>query len=380
MLKRLLLSIASSLAIAGSAYGDTTPRLIDTIGIFETEVGLDISSSGKPAWTPTYNFILEFDGYENDDVVLVQLKQGAKAIGKPAPCKARTFVKTIQARTEAPVLPVNLAYFDCDHPKEGAIAKAGTYSLELTYKQTLADKKHALGSLQFTVLEIKQGSQNKPFSTWTLSHDQRMPIATVEEHVNASVARDPKDGLERAAFMHHEADRKAKQGGSTYYTFEFWTKAKDKPLNDVTMSCLLDGKKVAEPRYTGSDNLEHWTFTGKKGQEKTIWQRHQFQASQTYVWQEPDKAGKMFVFAANPGEYRCVATSGGEMVKELFFTIGKDGTFVDSPCQAQLNTLRHVHVVRTKDGAVATAKVDAKAGTRGFFGRVAWGAGCPASK
>ncbi len=368
-------------ALPSSAAAESAPRLIDTVGEVETELGITIDPASKPTWAPKQNFIVEFDGYSTEDVVLVQWKQGGKALGKPVACSADGFVKEVQSQPTKPMFPANMAHFMCQHPKEVGISKAGTFTFELTYKQTLADKKFPLGTLEMTVIEIKQGSGNKQFSTWVASQDHRMPVATIEEQIKGRSGREWED-LMPAMMQHHEVNRKNDNyGAPPIYVVKFWTKFKNEkqpPL--IKLACMLDGKKVAEGTNGSARRYEYWTYTSKTTQDNVRWQQHRFALSNVYAYRDPNAPKDAWIWGEHPGDYRCVALAGGETVKEVFFTIAADGTIKNSECQAQVNTVRHVHLVRAKDTAAANMPVDAKAGKKGFFGRVAWAAGCPAGK
>ncbi len=374
-MRHLLVVLTSITATASSAAADGAPRLLDTIGVFETEVSAEVLPNAKPAWIPHYKFIVEFDGYGSEDVVLVQWKQGGAAIGKPVPCSSSIFVKDGQVNPQTAVVPANLAYFDCRHPKEAAITRSGAFSLVLVYKQTLANKQLPLGTLDLDVIELKQGSQNKQTSAWMASHDHRLKGATIEENVNST--GDVQITLRNAMLQHHDAARTANLGGPTHYTIRFWTKYKQGGPATMSMSCLLDGKKVTEARHAGGSNRSYWTFKAKE-RETGAWSQQVFQFYASRVYKQADEGSTVWMWSEHPGDYRCVATAGGEMVKEVFFTIGADGKIVESPCQAQVATLRHVHVIRAKDGNIANTPFDAKAARKGFFGHVAWSAGCPA--
>lgn len=363
------------------AAAESVPRLIDTVGVVETELGITIDPASKPTWAPKQHFIVEFDGYATEDVVLVQWKQGGKAIGKPVACSADGFVQEVRSQPTKPVFPANLAHFMCQHPKETGIAKAGTFTFELTYKQTLADKKFPLGTLEMTVIEIKQGSQNKQFSTWVVSQDHRMPIATIEEQIKGRSGRAWED-LSPAMMQHHEVNRKNDNyGAPPVYVVKFWTKFKNlKKTPDIKLACMLDGKKVAEGTSGHVGGFDYWSYTGKTGQDNVRWQQHTLTLKNLYAYRDPNSPKDSWVWAEHPGDYRCIALAAGETVKEVFFTIAADGTIKDTECQAQINTVRHVHLIRAKDTAVANMPFDAKVGKKGFFGRVTWAAGCPAGK
>ena len=361
---------------ASAAAAEGTPRLIDTVGAYETEVAAYIAPNAKPAWVPQYKLIVEFDGYAQEDVVLVQWKQGGTAIGKPFACGATAAAKDAQLNPTQPVYPVNMAYYDCRHPNDAAITKAGNFTLELVYKQTLANKQTPLGTLEMKVIELKQGSQNKQTPSWTVSHDHRVGLATIEEHVNRS--REAAYDLQQIALLHNEAGRKAKLGGPPHYTIRFWTKFKQGGPNTLSMACLLDGKRVVEARHTGGETRSYWTFQGKE-KESGKWEQQEFQFYKSRAYKEGDGASSpdVWIWGDHPGDYTCVATAGGETVAEVSFTVGADGAIVDTPCQAQVATVRHVHIAKMKAGKVTNTTLDTGASKKAFFGHVAWKKGCP---
>ena len=69
--------------------------------------------------------------------------------------------------------------------------------------------------------------------------------------------------------------------------------------------------------------------------------------------------------------------AGGEIVKEVYFTVGADGKIQPSKCDAAVRLLGHVHVARSKDLATADLPVDENDGRKAFFGWMSWPAGCP---
>ena len=369
-----LLAAASLCATTRLAAADAAPRLLDTIGVYETEVAAYMAPNAKPAWVPAVKLVVQFAGYAQEDVVLVQWKGGGKAIGKPAPCTAIAFAKDTQINPQTPVHAVNLARFECRHPNAEAIARAGNFTLDLVYKETLADKKTPLGTLAMTVVELKQGSQNKQTTTWTVSHDHRLGLATVEEHQNR--LGDYGVDFSQAILLHDQAAKLEKLGGPTHYAIRFWTKFKQGGPKTLAMACLLDGKRVVEARHTGGETRSYWTYKGKE-KESGEWEQQVFQFYGSRVWKAGEEGANVWQWSDHPGDYRCVATAGGETVKEVFFTIGADGAIVDNACQAQIATLRHIHVARAKDGAISNTNFDARAAKQAFFGRVTWKAGCP---
>lgn len=373
---RIALGVLTTLGLTAGVATAGTPRLIDTVGLYETELAVYMAPNAKPAWVPQYKFIVEFDGYAQEDVVLVQWKRGGKAIGKPHPCSATAAAKDAQVNPQQPVYPVNLALFDCRHPNDAAITKAGTFTLDLVYKQTLETTLTPLGTLEMKVIELKQGSQNKQTATWTVSHDHRLGMATIEESVNGARAVDL--AFQQVVLQHNDASRKASLGSPTHYSIRFWTKFKQGGPNAIAMACLLDGKRVVEARHTGGETRSYWTFQGKD-KESGEWSQQVFSFYKSRVYKQPGitEDPDVWVWSEHPGTYRCVATAGGETVSEVSFTIGTDGAIVDSACQAQVATLRHIHVVSAKPGAHTNTTLDAAASKKAYFGHVVWKKGCP---
>ncbi len=373
---RIALGVLTTLGLTAGMATAGTPRLIDTVGLYETELAVYMAPNEKPAWVPQYKFIVEFDGFAQEDVVLVQWKQGGKAIGKPHPCSAIYAAKDAQVNPKEPVYPVNLAMFDCRHPDDAAIKKAGTFTLDLVYKQTLETTLTPLGTLEMKVIELKQGSQNKQTTTWTVSHDHRLGMATIEETVlNSS---NPAMDFQQVVLQHHDAARKTSNGSPTYYSIKLWTKFKQGGPNTIAMACLLDGKRVVEAVHGGGLTRSYWTYKGKD-KESGEWEQQVFNFYKSRVYKQagiPDDPN-VWVWSEHPGAYRCVASAGGETVSEVSFTVGTDGAIVDSTCQAQVATLRHIHVASAKPGAHTNTTLDTAASKKAYFGHVTWKKSCP---
>ena len=82
------------------------------------------------------------------------------------------------------------------------------------------------------------------------------------------------------------------------------------------------------------------------------------------------------------GEYKCVITGGGKVLKELHFTVDAKGNIAKSPCQAQsMNSPRSITLLTTKLKTPYNAKWDKKlAAKRAYGGGVTWAKGCPPTK
>jgi len=58
-----LLAAASLGATTRLAAADAPPRLLDTIGIYETEVAAYMAPNAKPAWVPLVKLVVQFAGF-----------------------------------------------------------------------------------------------------------------------------------------------------------------------------------------------------------------------------------------------------------------------------------------------------------------------------
>jgi hypothetical protein len=152
---------------------------------------------------------------------------------------------------------------------------------------------------------------------------------------------------------------------------------------------MFGGKRIAEAKGVGGHGFRTWSYV-KKGSNKrddNAWQQAEYFLYNLHPG--PDAKGSKGSWSRpqhwmneNPGEYRCVVTGDGEILKELYFTVGKDGNIVKPPCQlASMNSMKHVTLLRTVNKKLSSRKFDKKIGKKmGFEGRVKWAKGCPLVK
>jgi hypothetical protein len=352
------------------------PVLIDTIGPIETTVLVQMHV-GRPAkWVPEPTLLVRFPQHASDDVIVMQVFDGRKEIGRPMTCGAPAFVKSLA-----------LALFTCRPGADFGMAESGTFKLKLTYRQTLRGKEHELADLTLPVAELKHGARNNPEIVFGDSMDARMNVSTIEEFGGTgepilrtelvSAGKFGREGLNALISAHDDP------ASIPHAMIRTWFKA-GKNMIPTKITCFKDDKVVGEADHSSHDTRGTWTY-GDAGQEYETWVRAHYELY-SMVFRPRyggDKggfeSGNFFFLSENPGEYRCVVSGNGEVLKELYFTIGGDGLIEKPACQAKsMKTLRHLTLLRQVNKKIAFVPYDEDAGEdRGFFGNAEWARGCP---
>jgi hypothetical protein len=336
------------------------PRIVDSIGARDSDVRVHTYPSNPIVWVPEVSFFVDTDaeGYAPEDVVLVEWREGKKAVGKPFPCAASAAVDTV-------------AYFSCRPPQDAGISRAGAFSVALAYQKPLAGKTFDLGELRFKAVEIAQGAMNRPRISFADDRDHQLGVVTLDEHRGG--ASSPAEQLMTALRID-----KRLETGPNEIAIRFWTKFDRSGPNGITMTCLLGDRRVATAENSGSGgSASYWTYD-KRQQVSVDYRQQVFRFLTLRTGKRTDDADGGFYLGDHPGDYRCVAMADGEVLREIHFTVGADGEIAGTACDREASLLRHVHVVRATDGTIANLPYDRKAGkAAGFFGRVAWPAGCP---
>lgn len=173
-----------------------------------------------------------------------------------------------------------------------------------------------------------------------------------------------------------------------YLLLHTWFKTGDR-LPRLKATCLFDGKRIAEADSVGGHKFDYWSYKrkGSPDRDKPSWVQAEFFLYSLHP--RPDAEGNKGSWAKpqhwmneNPGDYKCVITGDGDVVKEVHFKVGADGEVVREPCQAQsVNSLSTVTLVRTMDKKLSDTGYDKNAGKKSAFqGRVKWAKGCPLNR
>ncbi len=361
-------------AYSGPDVAGDKPWILDTFGRQETilRVWGSPGTKSKPSrWSIRLQFWVGFGEIANGDVVMVQVLKGRKKLGKPGACKP------------SHVWPDNkLAFFKCQVPRDrdwkGLFKTAGVHTIKLTYKKPIEGKVFKdFAVFQLTSKKLKKGASNNPAVAWGTDHDMRLAVSTVEEAVTSSGSGETGDTT-RAFFAVYRK-------GISYLEIRTWFK-RVKRLERTSLTCLYKGKRVAEGHSIGGHNFDYWSYVrkGSPKRDDAKWVQVAYQVHM--LKSRPGPGGNKGSWSKephwlheNPGEYKCVILGDGEVLKELYFTVGEDGAIVKPECQLKsVNTLATITLLRAVDKKLSDRKYDKKIGKKyGFQGRVKWPKGCP---
>lgn len=390
-----------TLLIARPTLAQDKPILIDTIGGLTTEVRVLRDSvynqkkkNSENVWFPQPEFFLQMDNIESDDVVEIQLMQKKKKLGKPWSCQYKNHFKDIDLdhvfkMSHPDVKTLNIAHYECPLPRErhdkDLLTGDGEYAVSLTYKQTLAGKSFAdFALLKFRVTKLLEGARNSPYVTFGQNYDNMLFATTVE--------RDIHRGASMNAGM---LDAQWATTGGKYFTghlnIRTWLRHTQTTSRlNPKMSCLLNGKKVFEQDGDGKIGREFHAYP-KKGaaeMEFTTWERWDFYFQRapfspgfnihpkTKQAMENPRQQAWFYLDKNPGEYKCVLTAKGDVLREIYFKVDDKGDIVGSECDKAIVALPHVHLARVVEKK-SLAPFDKKAKSQAFFRDITWPASCP---
>ncbi len=354
----------------GPGFSGKGPVIIDSIGQYDTELQAygHPGTKAKPSrWSLKLKFYIKYENIAQDDAVMIEVLKDGKSLGEPASCQYAKLVKEGQ-----------LAYFKCDAPKKGSdfeklLNTEGEHTVKLTYKKLIEGIEFKdFANFKVNVKQAMQGAANNPSLKWTTDHDMKLSVSTIEEEIPHGT---PTDGGITGAI------RFAFQKEDSIMTIRTWFK-KDKGYHPTRMACLYKNKRVAEAQGHKGKEYSYWSYLKKGSMERnnSQWTQHYYQLNTLHPRPSPTGPKRDYFFLnKNPGDYRCVISGGGEVLKELFFKVGADGEIVKSACQLEsMNTLHTVTLLAAKNHKLSTVAFDEKAGTRsGFEGRVRWSDSCP---
>ncbi len=364
--------IKLSEVFVGPDAGKTTPYLVDMLGPMETLFrawGTPGSTKRPSRWYAKLRLYVHYPNVASDDVLKVQLLQRGRRLGAATTCRMRGLYKNLQ-----------LAYFECKSPdtrdKSKQRATSGAHVIKLSYKKPVEGKTFKnFATLRVNVLKIKHGSRNRPTRMWATDHDMRLHVTTIEEKFHRSSQRTMVRRVQ-SAVMQAFRDRRT----PSFLEMRTWFKWKDRAPR-MKATCFYKGKRISEASAIGGDGFKYWTYA-RRGKDSAHWRQARFALGhivpRALNGKRFTKRGYHYL-DQNPGKYRCVITGDGDILKEVFFTVGAEGELVKSACQLKsMNTLRTITLVRTKDRKVSDRSYNKHIGKkRAFAGRVAWARGCP---
>ena len=366
--------ITLSDAFVGPDVNKEGPVILDTIGGFGTEFkayGLPGTKAKPTRWLAQLQFYVKYKDIAKDDAVMIEVFKDGKSLGKPTSCQFKYHDKDF-----------DLAYYQCDAPKmnsdyEGLYQTGGPHTIKLTYKNLVEGKEFKdFAILKINVKKAMQGSANNPSLKWQTDHDMKLAVSTIQE-----------GGSKRGIIKY--AKEAAFRAGTqtTSMVINTWFKTGKKARNKTKMTCLYHDRRIAQADSFKIGEFSYWSYL-KKGsmeREEAHWVHHSYYLRTMYPRRHSKATHgrkKGHFLNENPGEYRCVITGDGEVLKELFFRVGLDGNIVKPACQLEsMNTLSTVTLPAAEDKILSTTAYDKDIGKKyGFEGRVKWSKSCPPNR
>ena len=360
----------------GPDAGSAQPFVVDTIGGYQTEITVygQPGTKAKPSrWGAKLKFYLKYAELESDDTIMIDVRKDGASLGDPTPCQPKARVAETQ-----------LAYFECEAPGgrdyERFFSSDGPHTVALTYRNLIMGTEFKdFAVFQVDVIAQMQGAANDPDLRWAASHDMKLSVSTIDEELPHS---NPNDGGITLA------SRFAKRIDESRTVLRTWIK-RDKGHHPTKITCIYNGKRIDNAE--GFKDREHtaWSYAEKGSMERIQQQWIQLRFEMNGMLARANADGTKNSYSQpphylneNPGDYRCVLTGGGEIIKELFFSVGVDGEIVKPACQlGSMNSLVIVTLLESKDHKLSTVPYDEQAGRQsGFEGRVQWTAGCPPTR
>lgn len=274
-----------------SAASAADVAAVDAWGRFVPAFDLAYKTAGKTqVYVPQGHFYLMVEGAESDDIITAQYFVGDKPFGEPLKCPVS--LESLGGDAKAKIAVTHECKPDLD---KFGISKPATFTVKLGYKQVSAGKETKdVASYTFSVVGHAGPGGTKEFH---VDYDFRMGEAWIHR-LN--------DGQVNLFAWFKESNGNAQQAASA-----------------GKMRCSVGDKKWEFAEMTNSRWSHEYTEYGKKGDNTTVRWTYQyfFPTGDTEAW-----------LKANPGDYRCTYTRGGELEREFFFAI-KDGVFVKPKCQ-----------------------------------------------
>lgn len=355
----------------GPDVGKGKPFVIDTVGQDWTRFWLRNfrgPGNGKKQQPTRYGLFAEFLVYYEDmapdDVVLFQPTKGGRKLGPPKLCSTSVFSDIRVAAVKCETHPGHPEYRD-------VYSAAGDVEVKLIYRKVVEGKEFKnFDSLLVRLVKLPQPGTYPP--QWGVDHDMELGPSTIEQYSDGGVLRGKAGPVYEAwnnSVLHLP-------GPLLLIRTMFKSNGSGRPER---ATCLHEGKRIFEGKVktdwhasveavkSGKTETSHWS---QGVIYMDVLSRPRPGTTYTYVLSE------------HPGEYKCVITGGGAVLKELYFTVDAKGNIAKPPCQEKsMNSPRSITLLTTKLRTPYNVKWDKKlAAKRAYGGGVTWAKGCPPTK
>jgi len=343
-----------TLLLPDLALAQDAPIALDKWGRFHVNITTympNIAPGAKVKWVPKVELVFRNASPETDDVVRLQHYNGRAKWGPVQICQIQSS-NIIKRRGKGGVpMGYSLVVPTCLMDEKLAISKTGTFSVEVSYKQTGMGKEHKkLGTYTYQVKHYNSVWPGKkgPTKAYVVDHDFRMGEAWLYQNA---------DGL-----------------------VQIWSWFKyDRPgepdVRGGRLRCMVNGKKLSfHDSPTGRTTNYHDHYPTRNKNQKITWG--------LWYWSAPrvDGVSGGEWLKKNPGSYRCTLTQAGEIAREISFEVGADGV-KPAPCQGtdgnKVKTVEDEFLIKSVFKKNRDLKFDRTALKKhGLYGRK-WPRGCP---
>jgi hypothetical protein len=309
-----------------------------------------VPKPGKRAkWVPKVSLVFRVDDPESDDVILLQHYRGKRKWGPVQKCQIGDRQKTERRGKGGKRLGYYLVHPVCMMDNKLATPRTGKFSVTVSYKVTGEGKTYKdLGTYTYTVKPYNHNWTPKgPLKSFYVDQDHRMGEAWLYLPTNGKV--------EIWSWFKYDRDgAKHVRGGR--------------------MRCFVDGKKMKfydNPTSRTEVKVQH--YTGNLKHKTTYWG--------LWYWWAPrvgdELAGDWL--SKHPGKVRCALTQNGEIAREFFFEVDKDGNVVRPECQKSgaVRSLDEEFVIKMTFKKNPDLKFDKRAFKRTPFYHPKAPKGCP---
>jgi hypothetical protein len=297
----LVVSFSHPAALA--AAGPDSPIVLDKWSRYHTSITTVENPGKKPdgttdyynfAWVPKVELVVQLGQPQQTDVVILQHFQGEQPWGDPVKVPVGSIIPR-RGRD------YSLVTFSSTLDRMLATSDVGSFSVKVSYKQTLLGKLHEdLATFHYTVKNCNRGwTPQGPVKGFYVDHDFRMG--------EAWLYRLSDNRIELWTWFKYNREGGAKVQGGRLHCFR-----------GDTMLTFGDAP-------TDRTEVKYDHYTSQREHQQTTWG--------LWYWSVPRIEGVMAAeyLQQNPGEYRCVLIQDGELAREFYFTVGSDGEIVRKP-------------------------------------------------
>jgi len=348
------------------------PFVVDTVGQRWTRFGVlntpGPSKGGKRQPTRyriTAEFVVYYQDMAPDDVVLIQPTKGGKKLGPPKLCKMTVFSDMSVAAVECDTHPENYPDY------KTLYSAAGDIDIKVTYRRVIEGKEFKnFESLLLRTIKLPQHGTVP--AEWGADHDMELGPSIIQQYSTA--------GNRWGDVLYDAWNTSASYLPGPYVMMRTMFKTNGSGGQE-RVACIHGGKRIFEGKvqHDWSASVESW-----KGNDRDTSSWRLGVIYMTNILSRPmsHTGDGVYILRDHPGEYKCVITGGGEVLKELYFTVNAKGHMVKPPCQAQSITAPHsITLPTTKLNKPYNKKWDKKlAAKRAYGGGATWTKGCPPTK